>query len=311
MAFSENDTNKDKNRKILLYLVIFLLITNCATVILYFTKRSETVRVVQQLVSTTNLKVELDQKINEYKAKIQSYTGQINEKDSTLVAYKAELDLKVQEIQEKIKDANISKDKYEDAKQEIDGLKYYIEKYQKQIDELKKQNVVLTKENTNLKQDITKSRQVMDNLQDENVKLSNKVSLGAKLISGSINIMGIQVKESGKQKETNKGSKMDGMKISFNLKNNIMAEVGFYDFFIRILNPKGETLFIEGTGSGKFQYQGSEALYTTKERLEFTNNESKIYTIYWSKGSPFEKGNYKTEIYSQGLLIGQNAFEVK
>jgi hypothetical protein len=312
MAYIEDeDNNQDTSKRKLIIFVILLLLTNSITLILYFTKRSEEVKVEQQLVSTTGLKIELEQKIKEYKAKIQDYTGQINEKDSTLIAYKAELETKVTEIQNMIRDVKISKEKYEDAKEQIEGLKYYIEKYQKQIDELKKQNVVLTNENTNLKQDITKNRKVMDNLQDENVKLSNKVSIGSKLISGTISIMGIQIKESGKQKETTKGSRMDGMKIAFNIQSNIMAEIGFYDFYVRIMNPKGETLYIEGTGSGRFQYQGSDALYTVKERLEFTNDESKIYTIYWSKGSPFEKGTYKIEIYTQGLLIGQNTFEVK
>jgi hypothetical protein len=311
MAFTENENNNDKSKRMLIFLVILLLLTNCITLYLYFSKRTEEVKVTQQLVSTTGLKIELEQKVKEYTAKIQEYSGQINEKDSTLLAYRAELESKVLEIQNMIKDVQISKEKYENAKEQIEGLKYYIEKYQKQIDELKKQNVVLTNENTNLKQDITKNRQVMDNLQDENVKLSNKVSLGSKLISGAITVTGIQIKESGKQKETNKGSRMDGMKIGFNIQNNIMAEIGFYDFFVRILNPKGETLFIEGTGSGRFQFQGSEALYTTKERLEFTNDDTKMYTLYWSKGSPFEKGTYKIEIYTQGLLFGQNTFEVK
>jgi peptidoglycan hydrolase CwlO-like protein len=310
MALKENE-NRDKKRKILIWLVILLFITNCITLILYFTKRTEEIKVEQQLVSTTDLKIELEQKVREYTAKIQEYAGQINEKDSTLLAYKTELEAKVKEIQDMISEVKITKEKYEDAREQIERLKYYIEKYQRQIDDLKKENVVLTKENKNLKQDINKNKQVMDNLQDENVKLSNKVSLGSKLVSGSITVTGIQIKESGKQKETTKGSRMDGMKMSFTIQNNVMAEIGFYDFYIRILNPKGETLYIEGTGSGRFQFQGAEALYTVKERIEFTNDDSKIYVVYWSKGSPFEKGTYKIEIYTQGLLIGQNTFEVK
>lgn len=311
MSFSDNEYYKDKSKRTLILLLLLLFLTNCITLYLYFSKKSEEVKTEQQLVSTTGLKLELEQKIKEYKSTIQDYTGKINEKDSTLIAYKAELESKVNEIQNMIKEVSITKEKYEDAKDQIEGLKYYIEKYQKQIDELKKQNVVLTNENTNLKQNITKNRQVMDNLQDENVKLTNKVSLASKLLTGTITVAGVQVKESGKQKETSKGSKMDGMKIGFNIQSNIMAEKGLYDFYIRILNPKGETLYIEGTGSGRFEYQGSDALYTVKNRLEFTNDETKNYNIYWSKGSPFEKGTYKIEIYTQGLIIGQNTFEVK
>jgi hypothetical protein len=311
MEFNENNNNKDKNRKRFIFLVILLLLSNIIWLVLYVNKSVTTVKIEQQLVSTSDLKVELEKKVLDYQSKIKEYAGQINEKDSTLIAYKTELENKVNEIQSMIKDVKISQDKYEDAKQQIEGLKYYIEKYQKQIDELKKQNLVLTNENSNLKQDITKNKKVMDNLQDENVKLSNKVSLGSKLESASIAVTGIQIKESGKQKETSKGSRMDGMRINFSILSNVMADKGYYDFYIRILNPKGETLYIEGTGSGRFQLQGSDALYTVKERLEFTNDDSKVYTVYWSKGSPFEKGTYKIEIYTQGLIFGENTFEVK
>lgn len=311
MDFNENNNQKDKTKKRLIYLVILLLLSNFLLLFLYINKSTTEIKIEQQLVSTNDLKVELEKKVKEYSSKIKEYAGQINEKDSTLIAYKTELENKVNEIQNMIKEVRISQDKYELAKEEIDGLKYYIEKYQKQIDELKKQNLLLTNENTNLKQDITKNRKVMDNLQDENVKLSNKVSLGSKLESASISITGIQIKESGKQKETSKGSRMDGMRINFSILSNVMADKGYYEFYIKILNPKGETLYIEGTGSGRFQLEGSDALYTIKERLEFTNDDTKVYTIYWSKGSPFEKGTYKIEIFTQGLIFGENTFEVK
>jgi len=311
MDINDNENKKDKSKRVLIFFVILLLLSNILTLVLYINKKTTEIKIEQQLVSTLGLKVELEKKIIEYKTKIHEYAGQINEKDSTLLAYKTELENKVNEIQNMIKDVRISQDKYEQAKEEIDGLKYYIEKYQKQIDELKKQNIVLTNENSNLKQDITKNRKVMDNLQDENVKLSNKVSLGSKLESATISIAGIQIKESGKQKETSKGSRMDGMRINFNIQSNVMADKGYYDFYIRILNPKGETLYIEGTGSGRFQLQGTDALYTIKERLEFTNDDTKVFTVYWSKGSPFEKGTYKIEIFTQGLIFGENTFEVK
>ena len=311
MEYTEMPDKKEKSRKKLLFLVIFLAITNCVTLILYITKSVVVVETKQQLVSTSDLKAKLEDKVNEYQAKINEYSGKINEQDSTLLAYKKELEDKVAQIQEMISEKQITKDKYEKAKDEIEGLKYYIQKYQKQIEELQKQNLELTNENKGLKEDIKKGRQVMDNLKDENVKLSNKVSLGTRLVASNLSVMGLQFRDSGKQKETMKGSRMDGLKLSFTINENVMADKGFYDVFVKIINPKGETLFIEGTGSGKFQLQGQEALYTVKDKIEFTNDPSKTYLIFWSKGSAFEKGSYKSEIYAQGLLLGQTTFEVK
>jgi DNA repair ATPase RecN len=303
--------NKNKGKRLLVFLLIILAITNCVTLFLYFHKATIVVKTEEQLLSTTDLKIELEKKVQEYQSKLTEYSGKINEKDSTLVQLKKELETKVTEIQGMISDVRITKEKYEKAKDEIEGLKYYIEKYQKQIDELQKQNVALTNENMGLKEDVKKNKKVMDNLQDENVKLSNKVSLGSRLIANNINVTGIQLKESGKQKETMKGSRMDGIRLTFTLRQNIMADKGNYEVYIRIINPKGETLFIEGTGSGKFQIQGEEALYTVKEKLEYTSDETKVYTVFWAKGSAFEKGTYKAELYTQGLLTGQTTFEVK
>ena len=69
MTITENENKKDKNKKILVFLVIFLFLTNCVTIFLYFTKRTEVITTQQQLVSTTGLKIELEQKVKEYKEK--------------------------------------------------------------------------------------------------------------------------------------------------------------------------------------------------------------------------------------------------
>jgi myosin heavy subunit len=311
MENTEMTAKKNKGKKFLVFLVILLLISNGVTFYLYFEKAAIVAKTEEQLVSTNDLKVELENKITEYQGKIKEYTGKINEKDSTLLVYKKELESKVTEIQGMIKDVKITKKDYDKAKDEIEGLKYYIEKYQKQIEELQKQNKQLTEENVGLKENIKKSHLVLDNLKDENVKLSNKVSLGTKLTTNSIIVTGLQFRDSGKQRETNKGSRMDGLKISFTLRENVMADKGFYEVYAKIINPKGETLFIEGTGSGKFLIQGSESLYTVKDKIEYSNDASKVYMVFWSKGSAFEKGTYKAELYAQGLLAGQTTFEVK
>ena len=55
MDFNENDNKKDKTKKRLIYLVILLLLSNFLLLFLYINKSTTTVKIEQQLVSTTDL----------------------------------------------------------------------------------------------------------------------------------------------------------------------------------------------------------------------------------------------------------------
>lgn len=312
MNGNEENQNNKKSRRTFLLVVIFLLLGfNIILLVKFFQDKKVITVTKEELVSTTDLKTELQKQVKEYESKLTEYKGKINEKDSTLVAFRTEIENQKSKISELIRNDKISVAKYNKASEEIEKLKYYTEKYQKQLNELMEENKELSNENIHLKKTVRQNKKVMDSLEDKTTHQANKLNIGAKLSVDKMTITGLMTKDGGRQKETMKGSKMDGLKISFSIKDNILADKTVYEVYVKIINPKGETLYLEGYGSGKFNFQGEQSLFTVKTNIDFKNENGKVYPLVWLKGSNFEKGDYKAELYTSGQLIGQQKFTIK
>jgi FtsZ-binding cell division protein ZapB len=306
---SETEVVKKKNvgRQVLIIFVALLVLFNAFLIFKLVRKNN---RVTNELVSTKQLKEELEVELKTYENQIAEYKDLLTDQDTLLLEKQREIEELAEKIQVMIRAGRITQAKYDAAREEIAQLKYYTKKYQQEIEELQKKNEKLTAENEGLKTEVKEVKREVDKLTDENVNLSNKVSLGEMLRTSNIDVLGIQVK-SGKQKETDKGKKMTALKVMFNLQDNAIAKEGERVFYVKVLNPKGETLYIEERGSGTFTYQGEESLFTIKETLNYSNNPEDTYTIYWGKGSPFEKGDYKVQVFNEGVKIGEQSFTVK
>jgi uncharacterized protein YoxC len=302
---------KDRKYSLLILLICILLAFNVFLLFQFIQKKGQKEFVEQELVSTLELKEELEKEIEDYEAKMEEYEAYIDEKDSIILAGKKEIEEKVDEIRSLIRQGNISRKKFKEAQDELDRLRYYIQKYQKQIDALTRENRKLTQQNTELVQDIRGRKKEIDHLKDENVSLSNRLNLGAKLNTRTLEVNGIQERNAGKINYTFRGRKMEGVHISFSLEENIIAKRGEKKIFIKILSPRGETLYIENSGSGKFEYLGDESLYTVMKVIDYKNEPQTLYEAYWYKGSPFEKGTYKVQLFESEQKIGETTFTVK
>lgn len=300
---------KKRSRKTFLIILVALLILFNAFLIFKLVKKNQ--ETTDKLVSTEQLKEELEKEVTDYKEQVALFEEDLELKDSAIIRQKREIEEKVREIEEMIKAGQITQANYRRAKEEIEQLKYYVSKYQAEIKELKKKNKELEQEVTGLKTEITQHKRDKDSLIDQTTSLGNKLSLGEMLRAENFYITGIQLRKGGeKEKETMKGKRMDGIRIDFRIKDNILAKKENKVFFAKIIDPKGVTLFIEERGSGSFEYQGEETLYTIRETMEFDNSD-KTYSIYWHKGTPFEVGAYKVEVYAEGVKIGKSTFEIK
>lgn len=304
---NKEDTKKRSNRLVLTILVILLLLFNAFLLVKLVQKKP----LENELIETKNLKAKLELEVDSIQNIVTNLEGTIYEKDTSLVSLQNELQAKVKEIEVLIANERITESKYRKALDEIKKLEYYTKKYQEQINELKAKNKQLTQENEGLKEEVKTVKKEVDQLTDENVSLSNKVSLGAMLKTNSISAIGIQKRNNGKIKETLKGSRMEALKISFTIKDNILAQAGSREFYIKVLNPKGETLYLEERGSGQFDYQGEQSLYTVKSEFEFNNDPEFVYSVLWDRGSEFEKGIYEIRIINNGVMMGKTTFEVK
>jgi hypothetical protein len=144
----------------------------------------------------------------------------------------------------------------------------------------------------------------------ENIKLNNKVAIGAKLNASQLFVTGVKNRSNGKERETNRSTQIEKMKVMFRVDENYVTDIGNKEIYMKVLGPEGSTLYNEASGSGTFKFQGQDALYTTKKTIEYTQAAQNV-TIYWEKGSEYAKGKYIIELFSDGMNIGKGEFELK
>ena len=90
-----------------------------------------------------------------------------------------------------------------------------------------------------------------------------------------------------------------------------MAKKDTKELILRIIEPSGTVLFDLSSGGGSFtNAEGKTDFYTDKQNVMFDNSKQTI-TFLYSKGSEYEEGTYKVEVYAQGYLIGEGSFVVK
>jgi hypothetical protein len=175
---------------------------------------------------------------------------------------------------------------------------------------LTNKNETLNSENTVLKSDKSRLADSVSLVTARNKELSDKVTLAAALHAETINVYAI----SARGKETEGGSykarKLDKVRISFHLADNLLTRQEEKEIIMRILDPAGTIISDMATGSGVFVYNGQETIFTSKKRELFTNTHQLVEFVY-ARGQDYKQGKYNIELYAEGYKIGVGSFEVK
>jgi hypothetical protein len=306
----EEQPKRNSGRIYYFIIIIILMALNGIFVYNYFTTDKKLVVTEEKLFATDSVKVELEKVLGETLSELDLYKG----KNAQLDAFLKEKNDSLQEFADRIevllRQGRLTRGELNKAMEEMDQLRYYKRKYLNQIDSLSSTIVKLNSENTTLKGTIDKQKRNYEDLNMENVMLNNKVAVGAKLNASSLYITGTKMRSNGKERETNRVSQIEKVKMIFNLDENYVSNIEEKDIYIKVLGPEGTTLYNELAGSGTFKYQGDDALYTTKKTVEFTQ-AAQIVTVYWDKGSDYAKGTYAVELFCGGFQIGKGEFELK
>ena len=131
------------------------------------------------------------------------------------------------------------------------------------------------------------------------------INLGSTLHASNFNITAIDEKGS-REKVTTKAKKVDKLRISFDLDENMIAQSGEKDIYVCITGPDGSPIAVQALGSGTFSTkEGSEKPYTQKLGVNYTQNKRQTVSFDWKQNSDFATGNYKIEVYNNGFKVGE------
>jgi DNA repair exonuclease SbcCD ATPase subunit len=303
----ENNPNAEKDTKKVYVLLVVIALLIATNVFLWLQKNKSETKFEQTSDEKSKLQSELDQ----LEVDLNTATANADTLNQNLIAKDEELKGKVAELQAALKRGKMNTAQLSKAKNEIDQLRYYINKYQEQIALLKKENEDLTNENSGLKQTVESEQKKSSDLLNKNISLSNKVAVAEILKPTSLIATGIKFRSNGKESATDRVKSLEKIKINFTLADNQVAATGNKDFYIRIINPENKAEVVTDANESKFNANGESLQYSIKRSFDFQNNPNQEYSIYWTKGSSLNPGDYTIMLYADGTAIGKTILKLK
>lgn len=281
------------------------------------------------LLDLEKAQAELDQDYQDALERLEELRGDNKEANDLIDSQKKELEVQ----KAKIGDLIWSKRELGKAKEELAKLNVQVNDYVAQITTLKNENLALTDQNVQLtsanqqlsttldqekkeKEEIANARAILaserDNLSKTNASLSSKVDLANAVKINFVEVKGYEVKDDGKLKEKGKAKDIEMVRVCFTTETNLVTPSGSKKFFIRIVNPQGETVAQEDNSSGVLtnKLDNTQVRYTTSGDITYNNKDTNA-CIDWTLATKLTKGNYNIEMYNNGYQVGKGNFTLK
>ncbi len=301
---------KEKNnlRAILTGGLLVALLGTWGYIIYDKNKTKETIEQKETLVANTS--TQRDQLQKELEDAAMRYdelkTGNAK-KDSTITSKDREIGEKRARIQQLLNKANASAADLAEARRLITSLNGDIAGYKEQVALLTEQKTQLITEKAVVTQQRDRIRRDYDSSTLVIKQKESLIDVGTTLHASNFNIVGINEKRNGKEKTTSTAKRVDKLRISFDLDENMIAQSGTKEVYVCITAPDGSPVAVEALGSGKFSDRtGAEKPFTQKVEVNYTQNKRQSVSVDWKQNSDFIKGNYKIEVYNNGFKVGES-----
>lgn len=220
------------------------------------------------------------------------------------------------------------------ARTQIKKLKASADSYMAEINKLKAENeelgttnTTLTKSNEELQVSVQNERMAKDELanskaalteekrivDEERTRLAKKVNYASVIRVDDISVKTLNVKDSGKEVKKSSADQVERLKVCFKASKNDVAEAGSEQFFIRVINPVGETVSSPGLGSGILvnNTNNEQLAYTLMKEVDYSNEAMDACLTWDTNSMNLSKGTYEIEVYNKGYIVGKSTFKLK
>ncbi|MEO6583884.1 MAG: hypothetical protein ABIO05_06145 [Ferruginibacter sp.] len=302
-----NTPAKNNNlRTILTIALIVALLGTWGYIIWDKNNTKETIAQKETVIETTSTqRDELQKELADATMRYDMLKTSNSKKDSAITSQDRDIAAKRAEIQKLISKSNATQAELTRAKFLIASLNGDISTYQAQVEILKGEKIVLTNE----KRAIAAERDMVTrNFDSATTVIKSKediIDVGSTLHASNFSISGIDERGS-KEKLTSTAKRVDKLRVSFDLDENMIAKPGTKEIFVIITAPDGSLVAVEGLGSGKFNTrEGQEKVYTQKLDVNYVQNKKQTISFDWKQNKDFSAGNYKIEVYNNGFKVGE------
>lgn len=298
----ESNSPEKKPKRKGLYILLIIVVALIVFIFLQEKKTKKQQAIKMQFIEEKNaLRDDLDDLIDEHDNLLDQYGDlniQLGERDSTIRSQIAE-----------IRNLIRTKEDLKIAKEKMEILKSISIRYLADIDSLYTINVQLHNENDSVIKVNKNINWKNYKLNKENKQLMDKVNKGSVLEVGYILVQALKYRNSGKEVETAKASKVINIRTTFNIEYNPIAEKGPKTIYLRFLSPD-KNLLVNTNRTHNFVAEKGELKYSISKQFQYENKELP-FSIDFKRRDPLKEGQYIAEVYIDGFLAGTNKFYLK
>ena len=188
------------------------------------------------------------------------------------------------------------------AKKEAETLRAIMKGYIATIDSVNQLNNALTVENMAMKDMVEEVQGRNSLLEERQENMADIIEAGRVLQCAEIEVIGVRITASGRQRETARADKIDMIKVSFTLLANRISEPGSKLLHLRITGPNEQVLL-----------SGDDYGYSVSRTIDYANEELGVVFFYTDEGegSGLEPGTYLVEILEEDVVIGSSTIDMR
>ena len=298
------------NKKVYFATIVVLLLLNLGTLYLLYSTSSEKADVTGQKVALEKDFKKLSDTLDVKQTEMQQYIGKNEELDKTIAENQVMLDREKREIASLLHKGKLTASELSKAKGMIAIYEATISDMTKQISDLTAQNHELNNQNQELTKYLSDERNTTEHLTEQNKGLTKKVEAGSLLQLAKVDVEAIKKRHSGKEVSVKRVKAAEELRISFETGNNKVLDPGVVSLYVRIINPKGETIAVADQGSGTIPTADSPnpVQYSKKADIDWDQKSKKV-VVYWNQNIS-DPGIYKVEVYQKGIVVGEGAVKL-
>ena len=306
METNQNGAGESRKKLYISAIVALLLINSVSLYFLFSENRDKTEVTTEKMALQNNFK-SLSDSLDAKNTVIDQYVGKNQELDKTIAQKQDMLDHEKKELAGLLSKNKLTAAELAKAHGLMAEYKASISDLQGKVDELTKQNQQLAQANQQLSTDLSTEKQTTSQLSEQNKGLSKKVEVGSLFQVAKLDVEAVKTRQNGKEVAVKKAKAAEELKISFETGENKVIDPGQVSLYVRIINPKGETIAVADQGSGTIPCADSPepCQFTKKADIQYDQTNKKVI-LYWGHDIK-DPGTYKVQLYQSGHVIGNGA----
>ncbi len=268
---------------------------------------TQNVAVSSELQDVKDLYSETSFRLDSLMGENETMSSDLNAKNTEIVKMRAE-------IAKILSNKNATDAELKKARRMISELNGKVEGLAAEVEKLEGENQALSAENTQIKKakdevenDLLATQASKTQTEQE---LADTKDVASTLKASNINIIALNEKSGGKEKETTSAKKADKLRVNFTIDENRLAKAGPKELFVVITDPTGKIVSYNA-GDVFVKRDGQSQLYTTKVSVNYDGGRSLPVSYDWKNDKTFTEGKYTIEIFHNGFKIGEQVRTMK